>query len=211
MEKSICLLCQTESTLFIDYKTRLYYECPNCKGVFMNPSQFMSFENEKKHYAQHNNDVNDKGYQNFVSPITNSILKEYTPKEKGLDFGAGTGSAISKVLTDNHFQISQYDPYFHNFPKLLESQYDYIACCEVVEHFHHPHKEFKLLNKLLLPKGKLFLMTHLYEPTIDFRNWYYKNDTTHVFIYQKETMEYIKSIFNFSNMQITNRLIMFTK
>jgi SAM-dependent methyltransferase len=211
MQKSICPLCQTKSALFINFKTRLYYECPTCKGIFMDPSQYMSFENEKKHYSHHNNDVDDKGYQNFVSPITSSILKDYTSKHKGLDFGAGTGSAISKILTDNHFQIWQYDPYFHNYPELLEAQYDYIACCEVVEHFHHPDKDFKLLHHLLLPKGRLFIMTHLYDPTIDFENWYYKNDTTHVFIYQKETMLFIKSTFEFADVQIQNRLIVFTK
>ncbi len=177
----------------------------------MDSSQYMSFDNEKKHYSHHNNDVNDKGYQNFVSPITSSILKDYTPKDKGLDFGAGTGSAISKVLTDNQYQISQYDPYFHNHPNLLENQYNYIACCEVVEHFHHPDKEFELLKKLLFPDGKLYIMTHLYDSAIDFENWYYKNDTTHVFMYQKETMQYIKSTFGFTDVLIENRLIVFTK
>jgi SAM-dependent methyltransferase len=170
----------------------------------------MNFDNEEKHYRFHNNDANDKGYQNFVSPITNGVLKDFNSDHSGLDFGAGTGSAITKVLHDNNYQIVEYDPYFHPFSELLEQKYDYIASCEVVEHFHHPDKEFRLLQKLLQPNGKLYCMTHLYSPKIDFSNWYYKNDHTHVFMYQKETMEWICKTFGFSEVKIENRLIVFT-
>ena len=38
----------------------------------------MNDESEEKHYRFHNNDVEDKGYQNFVSPITNGILTDFT-------------------------------------------------------------------------------------------------------------------------------------
>ncbi len=202
-----CPLCHNPSTLFCDYKSRLYYECGTCKGIFLHPDQYMDFENEEKHYRFHNNNVEDLGYQNFVSPITNGILTDYTPQHSGLDFGAGTGSAISKILEDNGYQIAQYDPYFHPFPELLAQKYDYIACCEVVEHFHYPAKEFELLQQLLKPAGKLYCMTHVYSPEIDFEKWYYKNDTTHVFMYQKETMEWIATTFGFSEVKIENRLI----
>jgi hypothetical protein len=53
-------------------------------------------------------------------------------------------------------------------------------------------------------------MTHLYDPSIEFNSWYYKNDPTHVFIYQKETIEWIKQRFNFSSVAIEGRLITFS-
>ncbi len=176
----------------------------------MDSSQYMSFENEEKHYRFHNNDANDKGYQNFVSPITNRVLNDFIPKDSGLDFGAGTGSPITKVLRDNTYQIDEYDPYFHNKLELLKTKYSYIASCEVVEHFHHPNKEFALLKNLLLKGGKLYIMTHLYNPEIDFPSWYYIKDHTHVFLYQKETMEWIANKFGFTSVEIENRLIIFT-
>jgi len=206
----ICPLCHSSSIQFCDYKMRLYYQCTSCQGIFLNPDQYMDFENEEKHYRFHNNDVEDQGYQNFVSPITNGILTDFSKEDSGLDFGAGTGSAITKVLRDNNYQIVEYDPYFHPFPDLLDKQYNYIACCEVVEHFHHPDKEFRLLQKLLQPNGKLYCMTHLYCPKIDFPTWYYKNDHTHVFMYQKETMEWIAKTYGFSDVKIENRLIVFS-
>ncbi|MCL4857464.1 MAG: methyltransferase, partial [Flavobacteriales bacterium] len=58
--------------------------------------------------------------------------------------------------------------------------------------------------------GKLICMTDIYNPTIDFASWYYKNDPTHVFIYQKETFEWIKTTFNFSELTIEKRLVVFS-
>jgi len=98
---------------------------------------------------------------------------------------------------------------FHSSPTLLKETYNYIACCEVIEHFYNPKKEFALLKKLLKPNGKLYLMTALFDKTIDFHTWYYKNDPTHVFIYQEKTINWIKNEFDFSAVTIKGRLITF--
>lgn len=79
-----------------------------------------------------------------------------------------------------------------------------------MEHFHNPYKEFKLLKGLLKPNGKLYCMTNIYNKSIDFDAWYYKNDPTHVFMYQEETIHYLANEFNFSNVEITGGLIVFT-
>lgn len=163
--------------------------------------------NEKSRYEEHNNDVNDVKYQNFVSPITNAVLKNFKKEHKGLDFGAGTGPVISKVLKYKGYSILLYDPYFHPFPELLSKTYDYIVCCEVIEHFFDPAKEFKMLNRMLNPAGALFCMTDIYDDNINFSTWYYRNDPTHVFIYRKETFLWIKENFNFSKIIIDKRLI----
>jgi len=200
----LCPLCQNPGEAFNEDEL---FICKNCLGIFRpKKSQLTPFE-EKLRYKTHNNDVNDKRYQKFVSPITTSILNEFTPKDTGLDFGAGTGPVISKILKEKNYNISQYDPFFYNNPELLEEKYDYIACCEVIEHFYNPQKEFKLLKKLLKPKGILYCMTHIYNPDIQFADWYYKKDPTHVFIYQKETFKWIKKQFDFSTMTIDDRLI----
>lgn len=163
---------------------------------------------EKERYLTHNNDVNDLRYRGFVSPIVESVIKYFNPEDHvGLDFGAGTGPVITKILSEINFKVFAYDPFFLPYPELLEKSYDFIACCEVIEHFHNPAKEFKLLRSMLLPGGKLFCMTHIYDSGIDFSNWYYKNDPTHVFIYQKETLDYIKDKYSFRELKIENRLI----
>ncbi len=201
-----CPLCHNPGKTFY---TDEFFLCDNCLGIFRPKRYHLSAPEEKSRYEKHNNDVNDIRYQQFVSPITSAVLKECLPKDVGLDFGAGTGPVISKVLKDQGYTIKQYDPFFHNYPDLLKTEYDYIVCCEVIEHFYDPQKEFGLLKRLLKPKGILYCMTHIYSPDIPFTNWYYKKDPTHVFIYQKETFEYIKNHFDFSLVTIDKRLIRF--
>lgn len=202
----ICPLCNNPGKMF--HKEE-FFLCNRCCGIFRPKQTYPTPSDEKYRYEKHNNDVNDKRYQQFVSPITSAILKEFLPEDTGLDFGAGTGPVISKLLKENDYTIHQYDPFFHDNPVLLNEKYDYIVCCEVIEHFYHPHKEFELLKNLLNPRGILYCMTHIYNPDIQFADWYYKKDPTHVFIYQKETFEWIKNQFDFSAITIVDRLIRF--
>ncbi len=53
-------------------------------------------------------------------------------------------------------------------------------------------------------------MTDLYNEAIDFDSWYYKNDPTHVFFYTKETFEWIREKYNFLNVTIAHRFIIFS-
>ncbi|MGL1934441.1 MAG: class I SAM-dependent methyltransferase [Fibrobacterales bacterium] len=206
----LCPLCGNSGKVIHQIKAKSYYQCENCFGMFVDPEYILSNENEKMRYEEHDNDVENIGYQNFVSPITNAITRDYTKNHSGLDFGAGTGPVISKILNDNSYQIAQYDPFFHNHPELLNGTYDYIACCEVIEHFHDPSKEFTLLKRLLNKKGTLYCMTHIYDEETTFKNWYYLNDTTHVFIYHKKTIEWVAETYGFSDVTIEGKLICFS-
>lgn len=184
--------------------------CGVCRGLFRHVLYLPCPEREKARYESHRNDVNDSGYQAFVSPIVSAVLRDYTPQHRGLDFGAGTGPVISKLLSDNGFRIAQYDPFFHDHPALLQERYDYVVCCEVIEHFHSPDREFRLLKRLLKPQGRLYCMTCLYGPEVDLRNWHYLKDFTHVFIYQPATFAWIRRNYGFSSCAIEGRLITLT-
>ncbi|MBU1658827.1 class I SAM-dependent methyltransferase [bacterium] len=202
-----CPLCDGLGSVFYKKNDIVFYQCENCLGIFVDKIKRLDEKSEKMRYEIHENDVENQGYQKFVSPITSAIMRDYTPESQGLDFGAGTGPVISKILQDNGFFVKQYDPFFHNFPQLLEERYDYIACCEVIEHFYHPKKDFLLLKKLLKPNAKLYCMTDIYSEKIDFSSWYYKNDPTHVFFYHLKTLEWIKNELGFSDVKIEKRLI----
>ncbi len=208
--KQNCPLCNSVSNLFFEDKRRSYFKCTGCLSVFLDRNQLPGREKEKKRYLEHNNDVNDPGYQKFVEPIVTSVLNDFTKYDRGLDYGAGPGPVVAKLLQDKNFQIEIYDPLFHDNKKLLTKKYNYIICCEVIEHFHHPKKEFEKLKNMLLPKGKLYCMTNLYNEGIDFQNWYYKNDFTHVFIYHKKALRWICDYLNFSGLDVDDRLITFS-
>jgi hypothetical protein len=199
-----CPLCNHTHHTAMNEAFRL---CSNCLGIFKRNDLLLDTTKEKERYNLHENDANDEAYQAFVSPITQAVLHSFTPTAVGLDFGAGKSSAICKVLQDNGYNIKAYDPFFNDDKVLLAQTYHYITSCEVIEHLYHPKKEFKRLHSLLKPNGALYCMTHLYDESIDFEKWYYKNDPTHVFIYQEETVAYICKTFGFRRYKVENRLI----
>ncbi len=184
-----------------------YYKCFKCKSVFLDKKKYVSFYLEKERYLSHDNNVDDSRYRRFTSPIAKAVLDEQSKNSIGLDFGSGTGPVISEVLKENNYNIKQYDPFFANNRELLKKQYDYIVCCEVVEHFKDPKKDFKLLKNLLKKDGTLYIMTHIYKNDIHFKDWYYRQDPTHVFIYQKETFNYIFKKFKFKSLKIEKKLV----
>ncbi len=205
----LCLLCGGEKFLYYRRDKRKYYQCKKCHAISLDQNSHLSQRDEIKRYLEHNNDVEDSRYQNFVKPITSAIFNNFNKKHKGLDYGAGTGPVISKILMANFYNIKPYDPYFHNFPEYLEEKYDYIACCEVMEHFNWPYREFKRLKSLLKDNGNLYCQTDLYNDSIKFEDWYYKNDPTHVFFYTEKSIYWIREEFNFKEVIIKNRLITF--
>ncbi|MDA3879287.1 MAG: class I SAM-dependent methyltransferase [Prolixibacteraceae bacterium] len=210
MAQPKCPLCKANSNQKYHYRKTDYYQCTNCQSLFVGREFLPSKNDERERYLQHNNDVNDINYQKFVSPISNTILNNYTPSDTGLDFGAGTGPVIAKILKDNNFNIKTYDPFFEFRPELLEEKYNYIVCCEVMEHFFNPDDEFALLRKLLKPGGKLYCMTTLYHDSIEFKSWKYKDDNTHVFLYHRKALDWIRETFDFVSVSVHEKLIIFS-
>ena len=207
MKNVVCPLCGASSNDFYTQGQREFLQCSLCLSVFTHPKDYLTPEAEQAHYLCHNNDPDDIRYQNFVSPVTNAILADFQRQHKGLDFGSGTGSPILKVLTDNGYDIREFDLYFHNDLLALQQKYDYIACSETAEHFKDPHTEFAQLCSLLKPNGKLYVMTDRFDPDRDFRTWFYKTDPTHVFLYHAKAFEYIRQEFGFKTLTIQGRLV----
>jgi len=204
----ICTLCSSE---LIHKKDAYYYDCDTCKAIVKDEAYYLAADEEKARYETHNNDVNDSRYQNFTSPITNYVLDRFSPEHKGLDFGSGTGPVISSVLTKKGYSIVQYDPFFAPDRNVLNDSYDYIVSCEVFEHFYTPKKEIDKLISLLNNNGALLIMTLLYNDQIDFNTWFYRKDPTHVFIYRKETIEYIAAKKGFGIEVLTDRFVVLRK
>lgn len=175
----------------------------------MDPEQRPCAEDEEKRYRQHNNDVNDPRYQQFVSPLVDKVLQKYDQNHYGLDFGAGPGPVVSKLLGEKGISMALYDPFFWNDRSVFNKKYHFIICCEVIEHFRQPVREFILLKNLLQPSGSIYCMTEILSNKTDFMQWYYKNDPTHLFFYRYQTLLWIKNKLGFSNLTINNRVIHF--
>ena len=204
-----CPLCEGSTKEFYR-EEREFVRCTICKAIILLPQYYLNAEEEEKRYRLHNNDVEDVDYLQFVSPITDAVQKDFPTTSIGLDYGCGTGPVASVFLEKLGYNLKLYDPFFEDHPEVLKQKYNFIMCCEVMEHFHHPRREFELLKSLLHPGGKLYCKTSIYLEEKDFANWYYKNDPTHVFIYTEETLHWIKTNIGFTELQVQPKLIVFT-
>lgn len=203
-----CPLCEVHLILV---PSSDFLNCPSC-NVFLRDKKFwFSHEQEKNHYAQHNNDIHDKGYQNFNKPFVQLLKKYCKPTDIGLDFGCGPGPVVTKMLSDENFNIKLYDPYFYPNAEVLNKLYDYIFAVEVVEHFNDPLNSFKKLFKLLKDGGYLLIQTEIYRNQKVFNDWYYIKDLTHVIIYTEETVRKIAEYFKVQLIFLEGKYIVFKK
>ncbi|WP_313113629.1 class I SAM-dependent methyltransferase [Aequorivita sediminis] len=203
-----CTLCNTILHNKVD---EFYFICDGCGAYVKHKRYYLNSDAEKKRYQEHNNDIDNPGYQKFTSPITNAILENQIPEQLGLDYGSGTGPVISKQLINKGYKVILHDPYFNPNKDFVKYSYDYIFSCEVFEHFYNPKQEIEMLLKILKPGGRLYIMTYLYTIDIDFANWYYRNDPTHIFIYTSKTIEYITDKYNLVTEKLTARVIIVSK
>ncbi|BDA79940.1 methyltransferase [Leptospira kobayashii] len=206
-----CPLCDSSAVPFWkDEKRGNYFQCENCHSVYLNKDYHITKEAEKERYLLHNNDINDPRYLNFLTPVVEAVEANFTKDKLGLDFGAGPGPILANHLRQKGYSVNLYDLFFWNDPTTLQTQYDFIICTEVMEHFQNPKKEFELLKNLLNPKGKLLCMTDTFSESIDFPNWHYRRDLTHIFFYHEKALEYISSRFQFHSYEKKGRLIQFS-
>ena len=199
-----CLLCQTDSIVF-EMNT---FVCPECSLVFKNPESYLSTEAEVTRYTTHQNVSTDQGYLEFLGRIIRP-LKPFLPKKfYALDFGCGPGPTLSLLLEEVGGIVENYDPIF--FPDahlLVPETYDVVTCTEVVEHFKNPQQDWETLTGLVKDNGLLAIMTLLFSKEIDYKSWWYKNDTTHIVFYQKETLNYLARKYNLEILYTDNKSI----
>jgi len=177
----------------------------------MDPLSALSPEAEKHRYDQHNNDIYDSRYRAFVKPLVNKINAAYNCKASCLDYGAGPGPVVASMLRESgYYNIELYDPHYYPDRSVLNKNYDVVICSEVIEHFKNPSAEFARLSSLLNPGGSIFCMTQLFKDDINFADWHYKNDPTHLFFYHPRALELIRNKYRFATLIIDGRVIIFT-
>ncbi len=204
-----CPLCTSVAEPFRTGRHGHYLSCPACEGVFLAPESRLGEVAEKARYNEHNNDVNDPGYQRSVSLVVDHVLENFPATSQGLDYGCGTGPVISFMLKRHGYTLDRFDPYFCPDRSVFLNTYDFIVLCEVIEHFHHPDEEFHRLRRMLKGGGQLICKTNLLADATDFDKWYYKDDPTHVFFYREDTIDFIRTRFGFKSSEIRDRLIVF--
>ena len=183
-----CSLCGNRDVRnYAQLDGQRYFQCHACRLTWLDPAQLPDAEDERAHYDLHENDVSDVNYRAFLRRLTRPLLEKLAPASYGLDFGCGPGPALAEMLSEAGHAMEIYDPFFANDEDLLEEQYDFVTCTEVVEHFHAPGEEFEKFELLLRPGGWLGIMTTWLTDDIDFSQWHYRRDPTHVCFYHPDT------------------------
>lgn len=188
----LCPLCHnTQHTHFHTDKKRAYYQCSACKLVFVPPEYHLSSAEEKQIYDLHQNNLNDKGYLQFLNRFIEPLKEKLTGTETGLDFGSGPVPVLATLLENVGFEMAIYDIYYAKDGSALERNYDFICCTEVIEHLQQPKNVLEKLLNLLSTNGILGIMTKRVINVERFANWHYKNDPTHICFFSIDTFAWI--------------------
>lgn len=150
---------------------------------------------ERARYESHENDPADPDYRAFLDRLAAPLMERLPPAAEGLDYGAGPGPALARMLEEAGHSMAIYDPFFAPDPAALNYTYDFVACTETAEHFHAPGEEFSRLDALLRPGGWLGLMTEVLDASQSFETWWYARDPTHVCFYAPPTLRWIADHF----------------
>lgn len=189
-----CPLCASDAIKsFHSDKARPYFQCHCCALVFVPKAYFLSNEDEKERYDQHQNNPEDEGYSSFLMKLVEPMIHRLAPGVCGLDFGAGPTPALAGLFEKKGFGMDRFDPFYADNQELLLNEYDFITATEVVEHLHRPQDVFEKLFGMIKPGGLLGLMTKTMPDENLFASWWYKNDRTHVCFYSDDTWRWIEN------------------
>ncbi len=211
-----CPLCECSKTRVLlrscaKNLERDYIVCDLCELIFV-PSQFhLSKGGQKDRYLQHNNDSDDCGYRGFLSRLSQELIPHLNRGSRGIDYGSGPGPVLAIMLREDGFNMQTFDPLFQPDRSVLSNKYSFITCTETVEHFGAPKLEFHTMDDILEPGGWIGIMTGMLENRSNFEDWYYLRDPTHIAFYNKNTMCFIGSLFDWEIHFPADNIVLFHK
>jgi hypothetical protein len=192
-----CPLCKSRDiTLFTYAENRDYLHCKNCDLVYVPSIYFLSSEDEKAKYDNHQNSPQNQGYRDFLNRLLEPLCKFIPQKSYGLDFGSGPGPTLSIIMKEQGYDMEIYDYFYHNNPGVFRKSYDFITTTEVIEHLHHPYEEILKLWSSLNSRGVLGIMTAFRPSDDEFTKWYYKRDLTHVRFFTQNSFKWLADNLN---------------
>jgi len=207
-----CPLCSSKQTEnFHKDSHREYLKCRHCDFVFVPKIYHLIEKDEKARYDTHNNDPEDDRYRNFLSQLLNPLQERIPKNAKGLDFGSGPGPTLSLMLEGRGYSVDLYDKFYARNDAVFDRQYDFITASEVVEHLRQPLAELSRLMGLLKRNGILAIMTQILTPQIDFEQWYYKNDPSHVGFFSEKALNFLAKKWQAELYVISERVVIYKK
>ena len=171
------------------WKAERFWHCTACDVVFIPPTEWASFEQEKKRYQNHQNDENSSGYLQFLEKTVIQILEKIPKSSRILDYGSGPRATLSMNLREKGYDVVSYDPFFNPIP--VSGKFDLVLAHEVFEHFREPAKELQKIQSYLKANGIFLIHSSLRPSDEKFASWWYARDLTHVLLSSEKTLQWI--------------------
>ena len=187
-----CKLCNNPVITINDTRNNWeFFHCQKCEFIFKNSADFVTSEDELKQYNNHNNTMDSPGYVEMFERFMADTFDEYIEDIKTvLEFGSGPGPVLSELLKRRGLDVDIYDKYFSPEKVYEGKKYDLITSTEVIEHVDDPKGLFEFFSDHIKSGGYLALMTQFHtNDAEDFKNWWYKNDPTHICFFRPHTFE----------------------
>ena len=214
MHPKKCIICGSETREINDPQIKvIHMVCDKCMFIFKDEPFLMKKNDEKTEYNRHENSLENEGYVNIFNDLIDNYIQELNITRKVLEFGSGPTPVFKTLLQRKGYEVFDFDPFYNNNQEYLSNKYQLITSTEVAEHFFDPIKEFKHLVSLLEENGYLVIMTRFRNmDEIEFLNWWYRRDRTHVSFYNIETFNYLKDLLNLRIIKQNNKnIIVFQK
>ena len=186
-----CLICSSAADALTLESGKKYSFCPECEFISIDKRFRISEKEARLRYLRHNNSSSNKGYVDMLRGLAGYIT-EHMPGEGRcvLDFGCGPVPVLGEILESKGFTVSIFDPLFFSNDDFTGKEYDAVILNEVIEHLESPHAVLSDLKRLLAPGGCFVFSSLLHSGSEDdFRNWWYKEDVTHISFFSERTVD----------------------
>ncbi|MCB0407048.1 MAG: class I SAM-dependent methyltransferase [Bdellovibrionales bacterium] len=193
-----CLLCKSSQLqVATTQDQKQYFFCTKCNYLFLSPFQRLSLDAEKQRYLEHENNLDDPRYLNYLQRTWQQLGLS---KTKGfiLDFGCGPTKGLENLLQESQFEILSYDPIFHplDFVEHHEN-IDIVFCSEAIEHMFDPSSIFTIWKQLLKKGGQIILRTAFHPGVEQLEGWWYRLDPTHIGFFNEKTFQWVAQNWSF--------------
>jgi hypothetical protein len=193
--KALCKICGSETRELYDTQMNdIYHVCPVCQYIFIDDRGYVSGEDEKERYLEHNNSYENEGYRHFLEGFLEEAVFPFCKKYKrALDFGSGPEPVLSRIMSEKYgIETDIYDLYFAPELSYLSKTYDLIVTTEVLEHLKDPVMTMRHISERLEIGGILAVMTLFhYNKDETFLKWHYRRDKTHIGFFTAKTLEVV--------------------
>ena len=146
---TICPVCTSDASVFINKKGYDYYQCQSCKTVFVPGGIEQGNMVGGGYEFERNTTQNDERIRRFFGLVGSINM---------LDFGCGHGMLVAHCNSKD-ILCDGYDKWNPDFNKLQDKKYNLISMVEVIEHTSAPFSELDDINDMLSDNGILYIET----------------------------------------------------